>query len=120
IYNATRLYIPGDSLSERITLDMLSVEDFIGGPTEFGLSQNYPNPFNPTTSIAFKLDKAEKISMKVYDITGQLVKTVIDNKNYNAGSHVVTIDMSKHSTGVYFTVLNNGSQELIRKMMLLK
>ena len=120
IYNATRLYVPGDPESNRILEPPQAIEDFINGPREFGLSQNYPNPFNPSTSIAFKLDKAEKISMKIYDITGQLVKTVIDNKNYNAGAHVITIDMSKHSSGVYFTVLNNGSQNLVRKMMLIK
>jgi hypothetical protein len=117
--NATSVYIPGDSLSALIT-EITALEDFINGPSEFSLYQNYPNPFNPTTSIAFKLDKADKISMKIYDITGQLVKTVIDNKNYTAGPHIVKIDMSKHSTGVYFTVLNNGSQNLVRKMMLIK
>lgn len=121
ITNATSVYIPGDSLSAFIT-EITAIEDFINinGPSEFRLYQNYPNPFNPTTKIAFKIAKADKISMKIYDITGQLVKTVIDNKNYTAGVHVVTIDMEHNSNGVYFTVLNNGSQKLVRKMMLIK
>jgi hypothetical protein len=119
--NATDVYDPLVEGSEYTDPPSPSaIEDFLNGPTEFSLYQNYPNPFNPTTSIAFKLDKADKISMKIYDITGQLVKTVIDNKNYTAGPHIVKIDMSKHSTGVYFTVLNNGSQNLVRKMMLIK
>jgi hypothetical protein len=120
IVNATDVYDPSDSESATITEDMVSVEDFISGPSEFNLYQNYPNPFNPTTQIAFKIDKANKISMKIYDIAGQLVKTVIDNKNYTAGAHVVTIDMADNSSGVYFTVLNNGNKKLVRKMMLIK
>jgi hypothetical protein len=121
IANATDVYIPGDAASALITPSMVSIKNLdLATPDKFYLANNYPNPFNPTTKIAFKLAKTDKISMKIYDITGQLVKTVFDNKKYTAGTHEVTIDMSKHSSGVYFTVLNNGSQELVRKMMLIK
>lgn len=122
ITNATCLYIPGDSLSNRITADMLvSVDDRdLAAADNFDLAQNFPNPFNPTTTISFKLAKAQEISMKVYDVTGKLVTTLIDNKVQTAGSHIVTIDMADYSSGVYFTVLNAGSQKLVRKMTLLK
>jgi hypothetical protein len=121
IANATDVYIPGDAASALITPSMVSIKNLdLATPDKFYLANNYPNPFNPTTKIAFKLAKTDKISMKIYDITGQLVKTVFDNKKYTAGTHEVTIDMSKYSSGVYFTVLNNGSQELVRKMMLIK
>ena len=119
--NATDVYIPGDAASALITPAMVSIEDRdLNLPDEFYLSNNYPNPFNPATKIAFKQAKADKISMKIYDITGQLVKTVIDNKNYKAGIHVIKIDMAQYSSGVYLAVLSNSSQKLFRKMMLIK
>jgi len=121
ITNATSLYVPGDSLSERITADdLVSVEKGTKVARSFELDQNYPNPFNPTTAISFKLAKSQKISLKVYDVTGQLVKTVIDNKAQTAGAHSVTIDMADYSSGVYFTVLNAGDQKSVRKMTLIK
>ena len=121
ITNAKSLYIPGDAESERITAeDLVSVDNGVEVARAFELSQNYPNPFNPTTTVSFKLDRSEKISLKVYDVTGALVKTVIDNKAQTAGSHFVTIDMAEYGSGVYFTVLNAGDQKLIRKMTLIK
>jgi len=122
ITNATALYIPGDPESERITEDMLvSVEagDF-STPDNFSLASNYPNPFNPATTVSFEMARANKIDMKIYDVSGKLVKTIVDNKNYTAGSHTVTVDMADHSSGVYFIMLSNGSQKLTRKMTLLK
>ena len=119
--NATNVYIPGDSESALITPEMVSVGDKdLTTPNKFYLSNNYPNPFNPTTTFAFNMAKADKISLKIYDITGQLVKTVFNDQNYTAGTHKVVIDMSEYSSGIYFTVLNNGSQKLTRKMMLIK
>ena len=86
----------------------------------YRLDQNYPNPFNPTTNISFSLDRTSRISLMVYDVTGQLVKTVINNVTFTAGAHVTTIDMSNLSSGIYFTVLNNGKSSLQKKMMLIK
>jgi hypothetical protein len=122
ITNATALYIPGDSLSERITLeDLTSIEaPGLQSPNKFYLANNYPNPFNPVTNIKFTVAKTGQISLNIYDITGQLVKTVYDNENYAAGTHTVTLDMSEYSSGVYFTVLSNGKQKMTRKMMLIK
>jgi hypothetical protein len=119
--NATCVYIPGDSVSAFITLEMLSVEDLdVTSPYRFYLSHNYPNPFNPSTTVKFTLAKAQKVSLKIFDITGRLVKTVIDNQTRNAGAHIEKINMSNYSSGIYFTVLNNGSQKLVRKIMLIK
>ena len=70
--------------------------------------------------IKFSLNKASKISLKIYNVTGQLVKTVIDNENRNAGQYEVNVDMSNLSSGIYFTVLENGTEKLQNKMMLVR
>jgi hypothetical protein len=118
--NAKYLYIPGDAESAKIKEGGTSVKNRDGVAGDFELSRNYPNPFNPTTTVTIKLAKSEKISFKVYDVLGQLVKTVIDNKTYTAGAHLVAIDMADHGSGVYFTVLSAGSQKIIRKITLMK
>ena len=117
--NAKFVYIPGDEESAKIKSGT-SVNKRAELARDFELSENYPNPFNPTTTVTFKLAESEKISLKVYDVLGQLVKTVFDNKTYTAGAHLVTIDMADYSSGVYFTVLSAGSHKLIRKMALMK
>ena len=89
-------------------------------PSEFALKPNYPNPFNPSTTISFSLEKTNKIDLKIYDITGKLVKTIMNNELHNAGTYEVNVDMSGHSSGVYFAELNNGAQRLQQKMLLVK
>jgi hypothetical protein len=89
-------------------------------PSRFSLAANYPNPFNPGTTLKFSLAKTGNISLKIYDITGKLAMTVFDEDQHVAGPHSVYVDMANFSSGVYFAVLNNGSQKLTRKMMLIK
>lgn len=85
----------------------LAVEDDLSGlPKKFGLSQNYPNPFNPTTTINFRLPVAAKVSLNVYNVTGQLVKSLV-NDQLPPGEHVVswngtTAHNRAVSSGVYF------------------
>jgi hypothetical protein len=117
--HAKSLYIPGNDASAKIT-GGTSVNKREGVARDFELSGNYPNPFNPTTTFTFNLAESEKISLKVYDVLGQVVKTVFDNKAHTAGAHVVTIDMADCGSGVYFTVLSAGSHKLIRKITLMK
>lgn len=122
ILNATHIYSDTTQASPLITPDNVNAigDKYVHTPGEFSLSQNYPNPFNPSTIVEFTVAKAGNVSLKVYDLTGKLVMTVFENKNQTAGAYKATIDMAKYSSGVYFTVLNNGSQKLTRKMMLLK
>jgi hypothetical protein len=89
-------------------------------PKTFALEQNYPNPFNPSTNIKFSLAKAGQVSLKIYNVNGQLVKTVIDNENRQAGQYEVSVDMSNLTSGIYFTVLENGTEKLQQKMTLLR
>jgi hypothetical protein len=88
-------------------------------PDNFSLSQNYPNPFNPSTKISFNLPKSGNVELKVYNIIGKEVATVI-NGFKQAGSYEVTFDASALSSGVYFYRLTSGSFSSTHKMTLVK
>jgi len=88
-------------------------------PTNFSLSQNYPNPFNPVTSIKYSVSSMENVTLKVYDILGNEVVTLV-NENKSAGNYDVEFDASKLSSGVYFYRLKAGSFIQTKKMVLLK
>ncbi|MBZ0200903.1 MAG: endonuclease [Ignavibacteriaceae bacterium] len=91
-------------------------------PDEYLLSQNYPNPFNPSTNIAFSIPEASEVTIKIFDMLGREVTTLI-NGFYNAGEHRVTFDASSFgglSSGLYIYQLNAGSFRSVKKMNLLK
>ena len=90
----------------------------------FGLSQNYPNPFNPLTSIVFSLDQACRVSLRVFDVSGRLVRTLAEGP-YLAGRHTVSWDGRDASgkpvaSGVYSYVLEGEREVAARKMVLLR
>ncbi|KAB2924653.1 MAG: T9SS type A sorting domain-containing protein [Bacteroidetes bacterium] len=85
----------------------------------YELGQNFPNPFNPSTSINYTLGKAENVSLKVYNMLGQEVATVV-NGLQNAGPHSVRFDASNLASGMYLYKLQTGSFSDVKKMMLLK
>jgi hypothetical protein len=86
---------------------------------DFRLAQNYPNPFNPTTTIRFSVAAAAQTSLKVYDMGGRLVNTLV-NGLYDAGNHQVTWDASGLPSGLYVYRLTVGDQTASGKMMFLK
>ncbi len=88
-------------------------------PKDFMLEQNYPNPFNPSTTIPFRLDKMSKVELKVYDILGHEVTTLID-RNMSAGNHMVDFNASEMASGTYYYKLMVDGQMKTRKMMLVK
>jgi hypothetical protein len=88
-------------------------------PEAFVLNQNYPNPFNPQTSIRFGLPDASNVSLKVYDLIGREVATLI-NERLAAGYHTVSFDGSQVATGIYFYRINAGEYRDVRKMILIK
>lgn len=88
-------------------------------PTEFAVSQNYPNPFNPSTSIKVSLHQAGTMSLKVYNVLGQVVR-VVDEGNKQAGEYVYNVDMNQFVSGVYFYTLRQGTNSMTKKMVLLK
>lgn len=88
-------------------------------PSGIRLHQNYPNPFNPNTQIRFSLNRPDQVTLAVYDATGRMVQTLL-NQNMNSGIHTVNFDGSGLSSGMYLYRLQAGDQVFIRKMTLVK
>jgi hypothetical protein len=88
-------------------------------PHSFGLQQNFPNPFNPTTNIDFSIPNSSDVSLKIYDITGTLVKSVFEG-NLEAGSYDIEINASSWASGVYFYTLIAGDFVQTKKMIMTK
>lgn len=89
-------------------------------PQAFELFNAYPNPFNPSTNIMFNIAQPGNVSLKVYNIVGQLVKTVIDNDYKNQGNYDYKLSMDNFSSGVYFITLTQGNNIATKKIMLVK
>jgi hypothetical protein len=99
---------------------LVSVERYDDAiPSGYTLSQNYPNPFNPTTEIQFSITKSGFTTLKVYDMLGKEVATLV-NENLNPGSFKSTLDGSKLASGTYLYRLVSGTTVITKKMMLLK
>ncbi len=110
-YNPTAPGFGGTGLAEAV-------------PVEYALEQNYPNPFNPTTSISYQLPEAAKVSLKIYDITGGLVRTLVDEEQA-ADSYTISWNATdqaggKVTSGIYFCELRAGGFTQTRRMVLLK
>ncbi len=88
-------------------------------PDKFNLYQNYPNPFNPSTTVKFDLPKNTLVKLKVYDIIGREIATLV-NKSLNAGTYSVDWNASQYSSGVYFYKLETESFTDVKRMMLIK
>ncbi|MDR3628624.1 MAG: DUF4434 domain-containing protein [Ignavibacteriaceae bacterium] len=90
------------------------------GPYKFALYEAYPNPFNPSTNIKFSIAQSGNVSLKIYNIMGQLVKTIVDNVYTNKGSYEYNVKMEDFASGIYFYNLMQGRQQITKKMILLK
>jgi photosystem II stability/assembly factor-like uncharacterized protein len=86
---------------------------------EFSLSQNYPNPFNPTTSLQYTIGSRQFVTLKVYDLLGREIATLV-NEEKPAGEYEVEFDGSALTSGIYFYQLKAGEFTETRKMILLK
>ena len=125
--------VDGDSLEDIIglnTVDSTIVVYGLANPTavsvydpaeiHFRLFQNYPNPFNPSTSISFTLQISGFTTLKIYDVLGREVATLV-NENLKAGvHHQRMLDASKLSSGVYYYALQSGGKREIKKMLMVK
>jgi hypothetical protein len=89
-------------------------------PLEFSLGQNYPNPFNPSTVVNFTLAKTGIVNLDIYNVLGQKVKSLIDNQSLSSGPHQLSVNMSDHSSGIYFLVLKQQNNNQVKKMVLMK
>jgi photosystem II stability/assembly factor-like uncharacterized protein len=88
-------------------------------PSGYDLKQNYPNPFNPSTKIFFSIPKNAFVMLKVYDVTGRLMTTLM-NDFQNAGNYTVDFNAGNLSSGIYFYTIEANGFTATRKMMLLK
>jgi subtilisin-like proprotein convertase family protein len=88
-------------------------------PVKYELSQNYPNPFNPTTNIKYQIANNSFVSLKIYDILGKEITTLV-NENQKAGEYLAVFNTSGLASGVYFYKLVAGDFTEIKKMILIK
>jgi len=100
-----------------ITTDVEQVADL--SPTEFELEQNYPNPFNPSTSIQYAISSRQFVTIKVYDILGNDITTLV-NDYRDAGIYNVQFTMHNLASGIYFYTLQAGAFVESKKMIYLK
>ncbi|MCK6604194.1 MAG: T9SS type A sorting domain-containing protein [Ignavibacteriaceae bacterium] len=110
--------------SKRIPLSAVPVKEGeydSASPAGFSLAQNYPNPFNPSTVISFSLGSPGSISLTIYDIMGNLVKTAASGY-YSTGEHQVRVDLSdlNISSGTYFYTLRTQAGSITRKMVVMR
>jgi hypothetical protein len=102
------------TLSETILMDVAAP-----APIKFVLNQNYPNPFNPSTRISFSITKEGPVSLRVYDILGREVATLV-NENRKPGEYSERFDGSRLASGVYMYVLQSAEGRLTSRMVLSK
>ncbi|NLT51934.1 MAG: T9SS type A sorting domain-containing protein [Ignavibacteria bacterium] len=113
-YRLKQIDIDGKfTYSKEITVDAASQ------PTEFALKQNYPNPFNPATKIEFSIPAESNVEIKVYNILGMEVATLL-NEHKTAGTHNVEFNANALSSGIYFYKITSGNFSAIKKMTLLR
>ncbi|NUM69900.1 MAG: T9SS type A sorting domain-containing protein [Ignavibacteriaceae bacterium] len=107
------------ALQKAINPNPSSVKEEPGVATNYALSQNYPNPFNPTTSIKFAIPSAGFTTLKVYDMLGSEVATLV-SENMNPGNYEFNFDASKLASGTYIYELRSNNIRLVNKMVLMK
>ena len=114
-----------DDVVVRLVGDAVGVEENVTSlPTSFELKNNYPNPFNPTTNIEFSLPQSDYTTLKVYSVTGELVKTLV-NSEISAGTHKVVFNGKDENgneltSGMYIYELKSGVNITANKMFLIK
>ncbi|MBD3169378.1 MAG: T9SS type A sorting domain-containing protein [candidate division Zixibacteria bacterium] len=94
-------------------------QDYEMVPTEYSLGTNYPNPFNSSTVIEFDAPRDGFVTLKIYNLAGQLVETLVEG-NINAGQHFVDWDGTKHASGIYFYTLNAEGKVFTKRMTMVK
>jgi hypothetical protein len=106
------------SISLNVT-DTEIKEDEEALPEKFGLLRNYPNPFNLSTKICFQLSKSEHVILKVFDVLGNEIETLVDAYRLK-GDYEINFDANNLSSGIYFYKLQHGEIIKTTKMLLLR
>lgn len=100
-------------------IQVTGVQGAVKEPKDFVLFQNYPNPFNPTTVINYQLPVSGQVALKVYDVLGKEIETLVDERQ-SAGNYSVTLDAGNLSSGVYYYRLQTAKETITRKMVLIR
>ena len=125
IANNGRFYIVAGTYGRSIWMREITADDPVSGinseenVTSFELMQNYPNPFNPATEIKFALPFSDIVTIKVYDVSGKEVATLLNGK-MEQGIHTVKFDGSELSSAVYFYRFSSSRFSDVKKMVLIK
>jgi hypothetical protein len=109
----------GENGLDNIVLNVASKNTITNNPVEFKLSQNYPNPFNPNTVINYSVPKDGMVTLKVYNVSGQLVKELMNSQQI-AGSYNVVFNANGLSSGIYFYTIETSGFTDTKKMILVK
>ncbi len=103
---------------KRFLVSLEGVNDY-SSAEGYALSQNYPNPFNPATKIRYIVPSGSQVLLKVYDVLGNEIKTLVNEYKYG-GEYEVLFDAGDLASGIYIVRLNSGGLSLSRKMLLMK
>jgi hypothetical protein len=119
IYDNLTLNELGGGYITIINSPFVKEENEITVPEEFALEQNYPNPFNPSTTIKYSIPDNSFVTLKVYDIIGNELATLV-NEERSPGSYEVSFNASEYSSGIYIYALRTDAFTQTKKMMLIK
>ena len=111
--------VVSDIFLKQGALAVTGIEDPVETVSDHKLFDNYPNPFNPSTVIRFAIPQNEFVSLKIFDGTGKMIRT-LTNRTHSAGSYEYSFDASGLSTGVYYYSLEAGDFKQTKKMLLVK
>ncbi|HZW38801.1 MAG TPA: T9SS type A sorting domain-containing protein [Ignavibacteriaceae bacterium] len=101
------------------SINVVSVENEMYLPQSFSLEQNYPNPFNPNTTIKFNLPEQNYVTIKVFDVLGREIKTLM-NEEKSSGTYEINFSVEDLTSGVYFYRIDAGKYSETKKMLLMK
>jgi len=120
VYIVESSLLPPESSANMMAKDNLQTEVLAEEiPTEFALEQNYPNPFNPVTKIKYAIPQQEHVVLKVYDILGSEVLTLVNDRK-EPGYYEVDLNMSNYPSGIYIYTIKAGNYSQVKKLVLLK
>jgi hypothetical protein len=102
-----------------VVAPLTDVDNSPTSPTKYELRQNYPNPFNPVTTISYHLPLSSHVILKVFDILGREVATLV-NARKEAGQYSIRWDASAMPSGMYFYYLQSGNYSKTNNMVLIK
>jgi hypothetical protein len=115
--------VEGDALFldlVEVTSMVTAINERLEGISHFQLHQNHPNPFNPSTQITFSLLQDAEVTLRVFDLLGNAVATIIEKRHYSRGLHQVHFDAKSLSNGIYFYKIETAKFVEVKKMLLVR